>query len=331
METIVMKTRRFVFLAFLVFWGSSAELQAQGGYAGAILRMGLASKSEAMGRAFTAVVGNSESAFYNPASAPVADRRVVDLSFRALPLDRTFAYIGFATHLRPKSKYKPEDPEDFQYGGFSISWIYGSVANIEGRDFDGVKFGDFNNSQNVFNFTFALRFHRRLSVGMGAHVIWNRFPGLGKDNQTVSANSASLDFGLLLWPVDGLWIGATIRNFNGKYTWDSNKLYERGTQKIDRFPKIWRIGVATTKLYHRWLLTFDIEGSEVYNPKIYVGTSFQLRPRLELRGGLREGNLTLGAAYSFKLIRKQTWLHYAYVGQPNELSPEHVFSWSFEF
>ncbi|MDQ7064126.1 MAG: hypothetical protein Q9P90_07750 [candidate division KSB1 bacterium] len=306
-------------------------LQAQGGYAGSILRMGIGSRSEAMGRAYTAFIGDPESAYYNPATIPFLEARIIDISVRALPLDRTFAYFGFATRLRPKSKYAPTHTEDYQYGGLSLSWIHASVNNIEGRDFDGVKFGEYSNQQNALRFSFALRLRKELAIGIGAHIIWNRFPRLGKGGETVSSNSASLDIGVLVMPVEGLWLGVTLRHLNGKYSWDSNKLYERGTQKIDRFPKIWRVGVSTSRVLQNLWLSFDLEGSEVFAVKTYAGAYYQLPANLGLRVGLRGGQPTFGASYTFSFLSKQAALHYAFVNQANELNADHIFSWSFRF
>jgi len=330
--------RTMISISKKVFWMllsgcliAPAVLQAQGGYAGSILRMGIGSRSEAMGRAYTAFIGDPESAYYNPATIPFLEARIIDLSFRALPLDRSFAYVGFATRLRPKSKYAPTHTEDYQYGGLSLSWIHASVNKIDGRDLDGVKFGEYSNQQNAVRFSFSLRLRKEFAVGIGANVIWNQFPNLGKGGETVSSNSVSLDIGALLMPADGVWIGATLRHLNGKFSWDSNKLYERGTQKIDRFPKIWRFGVSTSRIYENLWLSFDVEGSDVFSLKTYAGAYYQLPANIGLRAGLRDGQPTFGASYGFAFLNKQAELHYAFVNRANELDAEHIFSWAFRF
>ncbi|RMD93480.1 MAG: hypothetical protein D6814_15595, partial [Calditrichaeota bacterium] len=160
-----------------------SDIRAQGGYAGAILRMGLASRSEAMGRAYTAVVGNPESAYYNPATMTFMKLRMIDLSYRSLSLDRSFAYVGFATRLHPGEEKLPEEDKDYQYGGVALSWIHASVSNIDGRDLDGEKFATFSNTQNAFNFSFALRLNKRVSLGIATHILWNRFPTLSREHK----------------------------------------------------------------------------------------------------------------------------------------------------
>ncbi|MGH7600275.1 MAG: hypothetical protein ACREOI_28310, partial [bacterium] len=90
------------FLAFFLFIFVT-EAVGQGGYAGAFLRMGIAARSEAMGRAYVAVVEGNESAFYNAASVAMLQRRELNLSFRPLTLDRNFAYLAIGLPIHPKA------------------------------------------------------------------------------------------------------------------------------------------------------------------------------------------------------------------------------------
>ncbi|MFQ5633565.1 MAG: hypothetical protein ACE5I1_32780 [bacterium] len=309
---------------------ANANLFAQGGYADALLQMGIGSRSEAMGRAYTAVVGNPESAFFNPASSTAMKRRMIDLSIRALPLDRSFAYVGFSTSIQPKSKSSENENQPLG-GGLALSWIHAGVSNIDGRDSDGEKFGSFSNNQNLVNFTFALRVSEQVALGLTARLLWNRFPGLGEDDATISSRAVGLDFGTLISVMDGVWLGAVYKNINAKFTWDSSELYERGTNTTDRFPQFWRIGFSTTRLHEKVLLAVDVEGSDKQDPRIYAGSDFQVLSQAHLRAGLRDGDLTFGAAYSFNIGKRSSTLHYAFVSQPNEVSTEHIFSWSFGF
>jgi hypothetical protein len=316
--------------SIIFFTGTNKNSFAQGGYADALLQMGIGSRSEAMGRAYTAVVGDPESAFFNPASSTAMEKRMVDLSIRALPLDRSFAYLGFSTALRPKSKNRENDKQPLG-GGLALSWIHAGVSEIDGRDSDGEKFGSFSNNQNLVNFTFALRVKERVAIGLTTRLFWNRFPGLGEDGATISSRAFGFDFGMLISVTDGVWLGAVYKNFNAKFTWDSSALYERGKNTNNKFPQVWRIGFSTTRLYEKLLLAVDLESSDKQDPKIYAGGDFLVMQQTRLRAGLRDGDLTLGVAYSFQIGRRQSTLHYAFVSQPNEVRTEHIFSWSFGF
>lgn len=304
-------------------------LQAQGGYADALLRLGVGSRSEAMGRAYTAVVGDPESAYFNPAATTAMHSRMVDLSIRALPLDRRFVYIGFSTALQPGAKsVNGRRPTG---GGLALSYIHAGVSNIDGRDSDGEKFGSFSNTQHLVNFSFALLPWPWLSVGVTGRLFWNRFPKLGEGEATIGSRAVGLDFGVLGVPLDGVWLGAVIKNINAKYTWDSSSLYERGTSTTDRFPKMWRLGVATSRLREGVLLALDVEGSDKQDPRVYAGTAIAFLQHAHIRLGLRAGDPTFGAAYYFRVGGRLSALHYAFVLRPDEVSPEHIFSWSFVF
>ncbi|HHL72612.1 MAG TPA: hypothetical protein ENJ29_08890 [Bacteroidetes bacterium] len=307
-----------------------ASLDAQGGYAGAFLRMGIASRSEAMGRAYTAVTGDPEGAYYNPAAATTAEGRTVDLSVRSMALDRSFAYAGFATQIRPSSD-EPDGETAPLNGGLAVSLIYASTANIEGRDFDGVQFGSYENMELSMNITFALKLHDKVAVGGTGHIIANRFPGLGNEGQNMTTRSVGIDVGVLLTPMPGVWLGGVYKNINARYTWDSNPLYQRGTSTVDDFPKIWRLGVATTRLYKGLTLSADIEGSRKYEPRFFFGAAWQAMPQISLRAGLRDGVPTFGADYAFTWGSRVATIYYAFANNDLALAGTHVFTWSFRF
>ncbi len=324
------RQKNILAIVSVIFVLLGSDLLAQGGYAGAFLRMGVASRSEAMGRAYTAVIGDPESAYYNPAAVTLTEGRTLDLSLRSMALDRTFSYAGFATQIRPSS----DDPDGERApldGGVAVSLIYAATSNIEGRDFDGVQFGTYENSEISANLTFAIKMHEKVSVGGTAHILASRFPGLGNEGQNMTTRSVGVDVGVLFLPVPGVTIGAVYKNINARYTWDSNPLYQRGTSTVDDFPKIWRIGIAATRLYKGLTLAVDVEGSRKYDPRFFFGASWQAMPHIMLRGGLRNGTPTLGADYSFTWGTRVTTIYYAFANNDLELAGTHVFTWSFRF
>ncbi len=307
------------------------SLNAQGGYAGAFLRMGIAARSEAMGRAYSAVAGSPESAFFNPAAATMMKRRGIDLSLRALPLDRRFAYAGFSTAIKPGAKNKAKSRGRAPEGGIALTWIHASTTNIDGRDSDGRKYDSFSNYENALNLSFALKFSEKFSVGMTARTIWNSFPALGTGKADLSSRSVGIDIGALAQPLRNIWLAAVLKNISSKYNWNSGKLYERGSSIKNEFPKVWRLGMATRQLKNKLLLAADLEGSKKFNPRMMIGAEYAVLQNAVLRAGLRDGNATFGTAYFFTFQRIDTGLHYAFVSQPDDIDIEHIFSWSFAF
>ncbi|KAA3620174.1 MAG: hypothetical protein DWQ05_05440 [Calditrichaeota bacterium] len=324
--------QRIVTLSFIILFGNiSTGLFAQGGYAGAFLRMGLGARSESMGRAYTAISGSAESAYFNPASVTAMQDRGIDVSMRSLSLDRRFAYLGFSTAIKPGAKSGAKSGARVPEGGVALTWIHASTTNIDGRDSDGRKFDSFSNYENAINFSFGLKFSERFSAGITARTIWNNFPGLGTDDADMSSRSIGVDLGALVSPMQNVWLGAVIKNLNSKYNWNSDKIYERGTSTKDEFPQVWRLGIATRQINNKLLVAADIEGSKKFDPRFMFGAEYMVVQNALLRAGFRDGNPTFGAAYLFEFKGVAAGLHYAFASQADEIDSDHVFSWSFAF
>jgi hypothetical protein len=322
--------KSFSLFFFFIF---VAKAVAQGGYAGAFLRMGIAARSEAMGRAYVAVVEGNESAFYNAASVAMFDRRELNTSFRPLTLDRAFAYIGIGLPIHPKadSSGRALNGSKALAGGLSASWIHAGVSNIEARDFDGEKYATLSNSENAFSLSFALRPHHRVAIGLTGRVVMNRLPGVTQDEGTLSTSTFGFDFGALVEPLDGVRVGVAARNINLKYTWNTQEVYERGTSKVNDFPRAVRAGMAISRLVPWLTLAADYEKRELRDATVHVGAIASYRNLVQVRAGLNGGQPTFGAGYLFGLLGRKSELHYAFVAHPENLDSDHVFGWAFVF
>ncbi len=314
------------FLLFF-FFICATKAVAQGGYAGAFLRMGVAARSEAMGRAYVAVVEGNESAFYNAASVAMFERREINMSFRPLTLDRTFAYIGFGLPIHPKA----DSAGHALNGGLSLSWIHAGVDNIDARDFDGEKYATLSNAENAFSLSFALQPHHRAAIGLSVRVVMNRLNGVTQNQGNLSSNTTGFDFGALIEPIDGVRLGVAASNINLKYSWNTQDVYERGTTNFDSFPRAVRVGVAISRLVPWLTLAADYEKREFRDATLHVGALASFRNFVQLRLGLNDGQPTVGAGYAFGLLGKRSELHYAFVTHPESLDSDHVFGWAFVF
>jgi hypothetical protein len=304
-----------------------AETRAQGGYAGAFLRNGVGPRSEAMGRAYTAMVEGNESAFFNPASVALFQRPELTSALRAMSLDRSFAYLSFGFPIRPKA----DSTKKVANGGLSLSWIHAGVDNISARDFDGQEYGSLSNSENAFNLSFGLAPDPRLAFGVTGRVVLNRLNGVTRDESTLSTSSFGFDLGALVEPMAGVRFGVAATNLNLKYTWKTEEVYERGTQRIDKFPKIYRAGIAISRFTDWLTISADLEKSEFRDGRFHFGALGNFKQVLQLRAGLNGSEPTLGGGYRFGLFGKQSELHYAYSSYADNLDGEHVFAWAFIF
>ena len=148
----------------------------------AFLRTGIAARSEAMGRAYVAMVEGNESAFYNPASVTWLENREATISYHALSLDRAFGYIAFGMPIRP-----PADSSGKALNaGLSLSLIHSGVDNIDARNFDGDRLESFSNSEDAVSLSFGIQLKRTLSVGLTGRWIRNRIPDVKRDGGAIS-------------------------------------------------------------------------------------------------------------------------------------------------
>jgi len=318
--------RLFSSALFLLTLAASAF--AQGGYAGAFLRMGVAARSEAMGRAYVALPQGSEAAFFNPAATAFLSETEISTSFRTLGLDRSFAYIGLATALHPPADSTGRRPLQ---GGVALSWIHAGVDNIEARDFDGERYATLSASENAFALAFALRPHEKLAVGITGRFVIHRLPGVKQDNGALSANAFGFDVGALLEPLPGIHVGAALRDLRLKYSWNTQDVYEQGSNEIDAFARGAVVGVAVNRPYSWLTLTADVEKRKFRDGVFRLGVQAAYQNVVQLRAGLNDGSPTFGAGYRFELLGHFAELHYAFVSHPDNLDSDHVFGWAFIF
>ena len=295
---------------------------------GAFLRMGLGARANAMGNAFTAVSEGAVAAYYNPAGIPFLEKREIMLSYRFLSLDRNFNYIGFATGIRPK--VEEGSGELALNGGLALSWVHAGVDNIDGRDFAGNHYQNFSNSEHAFALSFGVMpIKDKLAVGITGRVLYNRFPNMGDDDATISDTGLGADLGILFKPLPYLSIGATIKNINAKYSWKTDKLWEKDIDKIDRFPQTFRGGFALRYPYPWLLLAFDVEKNNQQDLKYFIGTEALFENKFAARAGLNNGSLTLGGGYLFQIFSRTAQIQYAFVTKKYDAASEHIFSWVF--
>lgn len=319
-----MKWSRCIFVLSLA---APIYVAAQGGYAGAFLRNGLAARSEAMGRAYVAMAEGNEAAFYNPASVAFFPHRELTTSVRVMTLDRTFAYASFGLPIRPK----PDSSGRATNGGLSLSWIHARVDDISARDFDGEEYATLSNSENAFNLSFALQPNKRFAIGLTGKVVLNRLPGVTREKGTLSTSSFGFDFGAMLQPIAGVRLGFAATNVSLKYTWKTEEVYERGTQNIDKFPRGLRGGIAITKIKPWLTLAADYEKRQFRDGTLHLGAIANIKTLGDVRLGLNDGQPAFGAGYRFGLLGKKSELHYAFSSRTDNLDSDHVFGWAFVF
>ncbi|MBN1999721.1 hypothetical protein JW935_19355 [candidate division KSB1 bacterium] len=322
--------RYMVWLLILGLVGGAMADDGDGGYAGAFLRMGMGARAKSMGDALTAVPQDATAGFYNPALLPHLTERQVLLSFGFLPLDRSVDYVGYAQSLQPK--VDDADGEQPLRAGFSVAWIHAGVDKIDGRDSAGNHIGDFSNSEHAFCLSFALSPASFLSFGLGGKVLYNRFPKIAQEDAAITSTGFGLDFGAYVTPVKDVMIGFVVRDNMSKYTWNTDKLWERGTSTTYKFPRVIRTGLAY-RIPQQWLLiAADYEDSKEQHRRLHLGAEFSYPEIGALRIGLDDDMPTFGIGFQTNLLGKKTTVNYAFIASAKDgPGSDHYFTWTFSF
>lgn len=302
----------------------------RGGYAGSFLRMGAGARALGMGDGSVALINDGYATYYNPAGLVFLEKRWITATYQCMALDRYQYYFGYSQAFEGKSKNT--DKNGFIRGGFSIGWFSSGVSHIDARDFDGNDIGELSQNEHCIFFSFALNPDPRLAIGVSGKLLWNRFPGISDDEETVSANGFGFDVGILFRILKHLSFGFTVRDLRSSYTWDTQKLWVgEGSQTTDSFPFIVRGGISWKILSNKLVINGDLEKIEFWPVRIITGIQYEPVDGAFLRSGLKGKAVSFGAGYRFLWMHRILQMDYAYVPDLVAPSDNHVFTWTFIF
>ncbi len=320
---------RTIVFFLLISVASTLAAEGDGGYAGAFLRMGIGARAKALGDAHTAVADGAVAAFYNPAVMPHFQERQVALSYAFLPLDRNLNYIGFAMPLQPN--ITSESGAQPLRAGVSVGWVNAGVSNIDGRDSAGNHTRDYSHSENAFYMSFALQPADHFSIGLSGKVLRNSMPNMTMEDEALVSQGFGMDLGIYYRPLPGLSLGAAVRDLLSKYTWNTDKVFDRGTSTTYEFPKVIRVGAAY-RLPREWLLlSVDVETSDKQDTRIHAGAEWTYEQVGALRLGWDHDTITAGLGLYFEIFERTTTVNYAFIPGIQSLSADHIISWTFSF
>ncbi len=308
------------------------------GQAGAFLRMGLGARGLAMAGSVAASADDATAAYYNPAAAAFLQNRQVGLSLNSMALDRKLMSVGYAQSFRAAAN--PQQTVRPMEAGFSLMWIGASVGRIDGRDWDGQHTQTYSNWENAFCFSFALKPAPRVAIGLTGKLLWNTFPHMSDKGEAMSATGFGFDVGAMVQPIRSVTVSVSVHDLRSRYTWDSQKLFERGSQTVVKFPVLFRTAAAWKGFSDRVLMTAQVEQEkniEVRPARFFpAAASFgvQAEPvkHFFVRAGVRTDEApAFGFGWRKAAFGKATILDYAFVPDPVAPAGSHVFGWSFMF
>jgi hypothetical protein len=279
--------------------------------------MGFGARGIGMGNAMTAVSWGEIASYYNPALVPWATTRTASASYGVLSLDRILNTLHYGMPVRPNA-------------GLSMGFINSGVTNIDGRNADGQQTGTLKTSENQFHLGFGIKFPGEISAGVGIKILhYNLYTG-------VNTMTVGVDFGVL-WRIDpSLSLGATVRDVNSKYKWDTGSIFGQEGQSVeDQFPTLFTVGAAWLLPGELGILAADAEVSNVKTAIIRVGVEVPIIPEVTVRGGIDRIDLKdkgMGVKPSFGLtLSKKMYLwtpviQYAFVVEPFAPAGMHIIS-----
>jgi hypothetical protein len=302
----------------------SAESAGQiGGHAGAFARMGFGARGMGMANAMTAVTTGDVFSYYNPALLPFSEYRVGVAALGVLSLDRRLNFLGYTQPLPPSA-------------GISAGIINAGVTEIDGRDADGNATGPLRTSENEIYLGFGTKFKAGFSIGLTLKLLYYQL------YTDVSSTTAGADIGFLYPLNDRLTIGATIRDLESRYKWDSSKLYGsmNGVSTTDDWPTLYTLGASYKLPDSLGIVSADFEFSSVKTVIFRAGAEVPIIPEIVVRAGVDRVDLKdkgNGLKPAFGLtIRKALdgfvpALNYAYIFEPFSPTGMHIISLSASF
>ncbi len=314
----------------LVSLAFSPALAAEdGGYAGAPIQWGVGGRPVAMGGAYVAIADGPTGFWWNPAGIAQVRENQLETAWRAMSFDRQAGYVAF---LHPFSR---------EEAAMSVSWVYAGVKDLYEYNVDGVQGNKLSNFTNAGTFTFARRFTPVLAIGATLRYVQQNIAN-------IDAYTVGFDLGVHMRvfqarQIEGTTpflsnvnVGAAIQRINQSFPWTTGDYWvqsgESGSSVNEKFPLLFRTGVAAKLWKNKALIAVDGEFSEKQDARLHVGAEVRPYPLFALRGGIDNSEPTFGAGFETKVDKSiKLVLDYAFAVQPGPIDAEHVFSLGVRF
>ena len=306
---------RFLLIIMLL---SHSRGQQSAGHPGGFLRMGMTSRSAAMGGGFSADLDHGFAVFYNPAWASLLINKQVGFTYSNMTLDRRLTATSFSSPLPPTA-------------GIGLSWIGSAVSNIQGRNSAGEKTAMMQTGENAFMVTFSQRIFPWLSIGSTVKILRYDLP-ITEEDQLVG-NGIGFDMGILIKTGSFNTFGFVVQDFSSNYQWNTGDIYAEGRTYKDEFPTIYRIGSRTN--YKGLVVVGDIgiitNHSDFISPLPRIGIEYTIIEQYKFRGGFGNGRIGFGFGYQYSLFSYlDSHLDYAF-SMDWAAQTAHTISYAFNF
>lgn len=298
-----------------------AEIEegADGGYAGAFLKLAIEARPAAMGGAYVAVADDAAGQLYNPGGLAAITDEAFSSSYRAMKLGRSFGFLSLVFPTRRQS-------------AMGLSWQYVGYGEVEGRGDDTDPTGKMiSSNEHVFGVTFSKRFIPSFSVGMKLNYFHMKVFNL-------STGSIGVDLGLLLYvdslfeygtmenkPVTDIRFGFTSRNIAAEYIWEA-ETEGLSPSQTDEFPIVVAFGASCRTMGRSLLLAVDVEKNSKQDAVFRFGGEYNVDDKFLVRAGLNDGAITAGAGFMFNIQKLSFAINYAFSDEQVGEGSDHIFT-----
>ncbi len=251
-----------------------------------------------MGGAFTSITADPYSAAYNPAAVYGVDRLAGSLGTNTYWVN-TNVHSGYLI---------------FKKRGlaFNVGIRYGEVSDIQARPDDPVEDPLYTFAEHEVSFKAGLAVKPASMVALGFSAGW-----MIQKLDTYRGHAVNYDLGILVTPLTGLNIGASILNMGQQM--------KINTAEYD-LPTFYRFGVSYA--WGKFLPALDIVSNDAQG-HIHLGGEYQVADILFLRGGYRTNydtnDFSLGVGFSKRNFR----VDYAFMPYSSGHDDAHIFNLTF--
>ncbi len=280
----------------IIIFGSVGYANGPGTTGASFLKIGVGARAAAMGDAFTVIVDDSTSLYWNPAGLAKIEKRQLSATYNMWFAGINQGYLGMGF---------PISRRGVAAGGVN----YVDMGDFDGRDEAGNPTGTFTAS--------ALNYHLGYANRVGEKLMWGISAGLVQDTIADDIKSTyAANFGLLFQSSESLSLGLALQNIGGQLAGDP-------------LPFVAKIGMALT--WEPLVLVLDIAKPTDNDTYFCAGIEWWVWDGLALRAGYKTNQdigegLTAGLGFDKGKIR----FDYAYVPY-GELGNTHKVSLGMSF
>lgn len=249
------------------------NLYSQSNTAGSFLRRSLDSKALAIGGAYTSVSDGASSVYWNPAGLSGVQSNEFSGMYSFLTLDRAEYFASIAHNI----------PDLFTIGA---GWYRFGVNNIDGRDRNGEKTKEFDDSENSIMIGFSKEFspleYGRFSIGFTVkyliHSLYNN-----------TASGLGFDVGLQTTVLEQLRIGIVLQDLGSYLKWDTE------SEIKEQVPTVFRFGISYFPEFYPLFAALDYYKVSEQDGEVRLGSGIKFLNTFGLKAGYNGKEPTFGA------------------------------------